>query len=204
MPALPKLVREMTGTLGPKVREAYLLAARIHQGEKRKSGEPYITHPLAVAKILFEAGADEDIVCAALLHDTLEYNDDAENVAGKIHAQFGDQVLYLVQAVSKDATISDKKQQQKQYVEQIRHALEVDIFAFFIKVADLLHNISTISGLTGKRREQWIHELKYQYLPIFSDCFHRVPLSYREMYYHMIEAIEQIISSLEENSHHGE
>ena len=203
MPPLPKIIREMMNTLGPSVKDAYLLAARVHRGQKRRSGEPYITHPVAVSKILFDAGADEDVICAALLHDTLEECSNPvarEEIADQIYAHFGDQVLFLVEAVSKDTKIQNKTRQQSIHITQIEQAFAVDIFAFFIKVADLLHNLSTISSLPEERRKQWIHELKYQYLPLFSMYFHRIPLAYRDVYARLVESVSRMIASGENPS----
>lgn len=204
MPRLPKNVQEMVAMHGSRIRDAYLLAARVHRDRRRSSGEPYITHPVSVARILFDAGADEDILCAALLHDTLEEFTDPqarEEIADQIYAHFGDQVLFLVEAVSKNTMIQNKARQQTMHVAQIEQAFAVDIFAFFIKIADLLHNLSTIDSLPRKRREQWIHELKYQYLPLFSTYFHRIPLAYRDIYSHLVASVEKLTGSLENASH---
>lgn len=185
----------MSTVLGDSVQEAYKLAEKLHKGQRRKSGEPYITHPVAVAKLLFDMGADRDIVCAALLHDVLEDGVKAPAIEDRIHREFGDQVLYLVQALSKDSTIHDKVARQDVYLKQIEDAFDVDIFVFFIKVADLLHNMSTIVALDPERKKQWVEELKLQYLPLLSEYFHRIPLHYREMYHKMMDTIQAIIDS---------
>lgn len=199
MASLPKIIREMENSLGPSVVAAYKMAERIHRGEKRKSGEPYITHPVAVAKILFEAGADADVICAALLHDALEDSGNEEELANEIYTTFGDQVLYLVQAVSKDSRITDKTKQQAAYMEQIERAFKIDIFAFFIKIADLLHNMNTIASLPEERRQLWIHELKFQYIPLFSAYFHRIPIAHRSIFRSMMETVERTV--YESDSH---
>ena len=191
-----KTVRTMSTVLGDSVQEAYTLAKQLHKGQRRESGELYITHPVAVAKLLFDMGADRDIVCAALLHDVLEDGaTKAPAIDDRIHCAFEDHVLYLVQALSKDSTIHDKVARQDVYLKQIKDAFDVDIFVFFIKVADLLHNMSTIVALDPERKKQWIKELKYQYLPLFSTYFHRIPLHYREMYHKMMDTIQTTIDS---------
>ncbi len=200
MDRVPAAVLEMQNALGEKIVQAYLLAADVHKGQKRKTGEPYVTHPVEVARLLFDMGADQDVICAALLHDALEDNTDAEKIRNQIYTEFGDQVLFLVQAVSKDGEIADKIEQQSAYMQQIEQAFEVDIFVFFIKVADLLHNMSTISALSTKRKEQWIKELKYIYLPLFAEYYHRITLPHRDMYHHMITAIEKVIED-HDNTH---
>lgn len=198
MNEMERQIQEMETVLGDKVRRAFALAEEVHRPQKRKSGEPYIIHPVAVAYILFKMGADQDVICAALLHDTIEEAKEAngqERIDNKIYAEFGDQVLYLVQAVSKDGKILDKDKQQEAYFLQIQNAFEVDIFVFFIKVADLLHNLSTIFALSPERKARWIHELKYQYLPIFSEYFHRIPFHYHDMYHQMLNSIQELIDS---------
>ncbi len=187
----------MENALGKKVRDAYLLAFHVHHGESRKSGEPYITHPLAVARILFDAGADADVICAALLHDALESQPDAYMIANKIYTDFGDQVLFLVQAVSKDDRIKNKLEQQEAYMQQVQRAFKIDIFAFFIKIADLIHNMSTLGSLPKKRKQQWFMELQMQYLPLFSEYFHRIPLAHRGVFRHLVDRIEEISNRYE-------
>jgi (p)ppGpp synthase/HD superfamily hydrolase len=193
--SLPLLVQEMQKRLGDKTRDAYLLAANVHAGQKRESGEEYITHPLAVAGLLFSSGADGDVVCAALLHDVLEEGLDPEQIENDIHATFGDHMVYLVRAVSKDLRIDDGADRQEAYMEQITHAFELDISVFFIKIADLIHNLSTIMSLAPERKERWVRQLKYEYLPLFSDFYHRVPLAHREMYHRLLDAIQVLIDS---------
>jgi GTP diphosphokinase / guanosine-3',5'-bis(diphosphate) 3'-diphosphatase len=193
-PVLPRQIREMQQVLGPKVGAAYRLADELHKDEKRKSGEPYIIHPLAVATMLFDAGADTDVICAALLHDVLEDRENTQEIANRIYGDFGDHVLYLVEAVSKDPAILDKIEQQHAYVDQIQRAFEADIFAFFI------NNMSTISALPAKRKAQWILELRTQYIPLFSEYFHRIPLAHRDVFRSMMEQIESIVARYENDS----
>ena len=204
MPSAQAQLAEMQNTLGEKVRRASMLAKEVHQGQKRKTGEEYIVHPIAVAHKLFRIGADEDVVCAALLHDTLEDNPESHRLRDQIYTEFGDHVLYLVEAVSKNGLISDKHRQQLEYIEQIRMAFELDIFVFFIKVADLMDNMQTVGSLNRKRREQWVMELKYQYLPLFSEYFHRVPWAHREMYMRLLHDVEAMIERYHEKESSSE
>ncbi len=197
MSRLPKSIAEMQSVLGDKIVRAYQLAEQAHKGQKRKTGDDYIVHPIAVARMLFEIGADEDVICAAFLHDAVEDADHPEAIREHIYREFGDQVLYLVEAVSKDAGIADKIEQQQAYMEQMRRAFEVDIFAFFIKVCDLLDNMKSITALSQERKDRWIKELKYQYMPLFAEFFPRIPLVHQEMYSRMIDAVESTIGSIE-------
>ncbi|MEQ1849860.1 MAG: HD domain-containing protein [Candidatus Peribacteraceae bacterium] len=191
MASIPKAIKEMAALHGEKVIDAYKFAAHAHKDEKRGSGEPYITHPVAVAKLLFGAGADIDVIIAALLHDTLESNESEQHIVDQIYALFGDQVLYLVQAVSKDCKITDKKVQQDEYMNQIERSFGVDISVFTIKIADLIHNLSTIDGLPIERKKRWIHELHTQYFPVFTGYFHRVPLGQQQLFMNLMDALER-------------
>ena len=187
--------KAMSATMGDKVWQAYLLASEVHKHQKRKSGDPYISHPVAVAKLLFDIGADRDMICAALLHDSIEESNDRKSLREKIHRMFGDHVLYMVEAVSKDKSITDKLEQQSQYMEDMEHAFETDISIFFIKVSDLLHNMNTIVSLAPDRKDQWIHELKFEYIPLLSEYYHSVPIPYKGMYEKLMMSIEKVIVS---------
>lgn len=192
MVSTPSSITKMEHALGGKITDAYRYAAKIHKGQKRKSGESYIMHPVAVAELLFSAGMDRDVVIAALLHDAIEDGEDKELISRHIQNYFGDHVLYLVHAVSKDGKIEDKFQQQEQYLVQIERAFELDVSVFFIKVADIIHNMMTISHLSVDQQSLWMHELLAEYLPLFSSYYHRIPLHEREKYHHLIDRIQSM------------
>lgn len=164
------------------IERAYRIAQKAHQGQRRKSGEEYIIHPLSVAHILLQIGASEYLICAGLLHDTLEDGEDKPALEEEIYRFFGEHMLFLVYALSKNEGIINKQEQQKKYLQQIERALQRDICIFFLKMADLLHNMKTISHLSPKKQEKWIHELQYGYLPLFSQYASSVPPHFRESY----------------------
>jgi GTP pyrophosphokinase len=193
MISVPSTVREMQEKLGDKIVDAYALADQIHTGQKRKSGEPYIRHPLAVAELLFSVGLDKDVICAAFLHDTLEDGDDPNRIEQLINELFGDHVAYLVHAVSKDGRITDKLEQQAAYIKQITNAFEVDVFAFFIKIADLIHNMKTIIFVEQTNKDVWVKELKYQYLPVFSGLCPRIPMEWQQTYHQLLDAMRDVL-----------
>lgn len=195
-----RTAQAMRAAMGQKVWKAYLLARNVHKNQKRKSGEPYIMHPVTVAKMLYDIGADRDTVCAAILHDTLEEGLEEKVLEERIHREFGDHVLYMVQALSKDPEIEDKLEQQSKYMQQIREAFEVDISVFFIKIADLFHNMKTIVALSPEKKAQWVKELKYDYLPLLSEFFHSVPLHYRDIYDRMMQEIQETIDEFDNSS----
>jgi len=176
-----------------KIERAYWFAAKVHQEQKRKSGEPYIIHPVEVARVVYEIGGNEDMICAAFLHDTLEDGKNPEIIAQEIYRSFGDYVYFLVQALSKDGKIEDKEMQQASFFEQIQEAFEMDMAVFFLKMADLIHNFETISFLKPAKQNKWIEELKDQYYPIFVHRYHEIPQHYRGMYCRFMEKLENLI-----------
>ena len=109
-----------------KIVSAYELADRYHSGQKRESGEPYITHPLAVAYILLELGMDTDTICSALLHDVVE---DTDCSLEYLHKQFGTDVAMLVNGVTKlkKVEIFTKDEQKAENIRKILLAMSEDI-----------------------------------------------------------------------------
>ena len=93
------------------VKRAYVYATRAHRGQTRKSGDPYITHPLAVATILAELGMNHETLCAALLHDTIE---DTSYTLDELRADFGEEIATLVDGVTKLGRIELQSDQSKQ------------------------------------------------------------------------------------------
>lgn len=183
-----------------KIEKAYQYANEIHKNQKRRSGEPYIIHPIHVAEIVFKIGGDENMVCAALLHDTIEdTEDDVKTVRDNINNNFGEDILFLVEAVSKDCSIEGKVERHNDFIKQIEEAFELDMSVFFLKASDILHNLSTLESLKPEKQEKWINELKYSYIPLFQKYFHRIALPYRKMYENLINELESIIERYEKN-----
>ncbi len=145
--------------------KAYRFAADHHSSQKRKSGEPYITHPLAVAHVLADMHMDLVCVQTGLLHDTVE---DTSAKLEKIHELFGDEVARCVDGVTKLSKISLANQQERQ-AESIRKmllAMTTDIRVIIVKLADRLHNMRTIESLAPARREAISQETIEIYAPI--------------------------------------
>ncbi len=180
-----------------KVEYAYLFAKEVHEGQKRRSGEPYIIHPVEVARIVCKAGGDENMIIAALLHDVIEDGKDPEKIGNEIYHQFGGDVFYLVQALSKDGNYKDKEIRDKEAFNQLKKAAETDISVFLIKLADLIHNMGTISALKPAKRDKWIQELKEIYIPFFEDYFHRISFHYHGMYHNLMEELHKIVEAHE-------
>ncbi|BFM23529.1 MULTISPECIES: bifunctional (p)ppGpp synthetase/guanosine-3',5'-bis(diphosphate) 3'-pyrophosphohydrolase [Microbacterium] len=122
------------------IERAYAVADKAHDGQKRQSGEPYITHPLAVAQILAELGLGPKAIAAALLHDTVE---DTDYPLDELAADFGDEVAMLVDGVTKLDKVKYGDSAQAETVRKMIVAMSKDIRVLLIKLADRLHNART-------------------------------------------------------------
>ncbi len=148
-----------------KIVSAYELADKYHSGQKRESGEPYITHPLAVAYILLELGMDTDTVCAALLHDVVE---DTDCTLEELQKRFGPDVAMLVNGVTKLKKVATftKDEQKAENIRKILLAMSEDIRVIIIKLADRLHNMRTLNFCRDEKRRVIAHETMNIYAPI--------------------------------------
>ncbi|MCM1545128.1 MAG: HD domain-containing protein, partial [Ruminococcus sp.] len=149
-----------------RVMKAYELASSAHSGQKRRSGEPYIIHPVAVAQILADMCMDADSICAALLHDVVE---DTEYTAEQIRAKFGETIEQLVDGVTKLGQISVNASQEEQQNENVRKmflAMSKDIRVIIIKLADRVHNMRTLRFMPEEKRRYKARETLEIYAPI--------------------------------------
>lgn len=155
-----------------KISKAFNLAYDAHQGQLRKSGEPYIIHPVAVAKILAELNMDTDTICSGLLHDVIEdtkyTHEDLKNI-------FGDNIADIVEGVTKIKNLNYKKQDEAQ-AENIRKmvlAMSNDIRVVIVKLADRLHNLRTLEYMTDEKR----YRIARETLDIYAPLAHRLGIS---------------------------
>ena len=148
-------------------------ATEMHANQFRESGEPYITHPIAVAGILFDLGLDCSTLAAALLHDCVE---DTAATDEEIRKLFGDEIAELVAGVTKLDKIKfkSKEEEQAENFRRMFFAMAKDIRVIIIKLADRLHNMRTISSLSAERQ----HAMAQETLEIFAPLASRLGLSY--------------------------
>jgi guanosine-3',5'-bis(diphosphate) 3'-pyrophosphohydrolase len=125
------------------IRRAYVVAEELHQGQMRKSGEPYITHPLAVAQILAELGMDTTTLVAALLHDTVE---DTSYTMEQLRAHFGGEVALLVDGVTKFDRVFYGESAEVETIRKMIIKAGSDVRVLVVKLADRLHNMLTIDA----------------------------------------------------------
>ncbi|CNF11935.1 bifunctional GTP diphosphokinase/guanosine-3',5'-bis pyrophosphate 3'-pyrophosphohydrolase [Yersinia nurmii] len=152
-----------------RLKQAYLVARDAHEGQTRSSGEPYITHPVAVACILAEMRLDYETLMAALLHDVIE---DTPATYQDMEQLFGKSVAELVEGVSKldKLTFRDKKEAQAENFRKMIMAMVQDIRVILIKLADRTHNMRTLGSLRPDKRRRIARET----LEIYSPLAHRL------------------------------
>ena len=162
----------------PKIEAAYALAYHAHEGQKRQSGDPYISHPLAVAESVAGLGLDTDTVCAALLHDTVE---DCENITlDTLRREFGEEVARLVDGVTKLQNLHlsgdhgkgtkdknvDRLEMQAENLRKMFLAMAKDVRVIVIKLADRLHNMRSLNFLSYERQQRMASETLDIYAPL--------------------------------------
>jgi len=166
---ISELCEELEAYLEPaqveEIYKAYLVGAQAHEGQNRISGEPYISHPVAVARILAEMRMDSKSITAAILHDVIE---DTPTLKEHLAEQFGEEVADLVDGVSKLTQIDfrSKAEAQAENFRKMMLAMVKDIRVIIIKLADRLHNMRTLDAMRPDKRRRIAHETMDIYAPI--------------------------------------
>ncbi len=145
------------------IERAYKVAERAHEGQTRKSGEPYITHPLAVAQILADLGIGAKTIAAALLHDTVE---DTGYSLDELRADFGDEIAMLVDGVTKLDKLKYGDSAQSETVRKMIVAMSKDIRVLIVKLADRLHNARTWGFVPAESAQRKAQETLDIYAPL--------------------------------------
>ncbi|HEX5334008.1 MAG TPA: bifunctional (p)ppGpp synthetase/guanosine-3',5'-bis(diphosphate) 3'-pyrophosphohydrolase [Cellulomonas sp.] len=179
------------------VEQAYVVAERAHRGQLRKSGDPYITHPVAVATILAELGMTPPTLAAALLHDTVE---DTDYSLEQLRAEFGPEIAMLVDGVTKLDKVQFGEAAQAETVRKMVVAMSRDIRVLVIKLADRLHNARTWKFVASASAEKKARET----LEIYAPLAHRLgmntikweleDLSFATLYPKVYEEIVHLVS----------
>ena len=164
------LFRSHPGFNVAELERAYEVAENAHSGQQRKSGEPYITHPLAVAEILAEFGLDLDTIKAALLHDTVE---DTPYSSEQLRVDFGDSVANLVDGVTKLDKLTYGPTAEAETLRKMVVAMSKDIRVLIIKLADRLHNARTWQFVPVESAQRKARET----LDIYAPLAHRLGMN---------------------------
>ncbi len=147
------------------IRRAYAYGWLMHDGQMRKSGEPYFNHPVAVAAILTEQHLDDATIVTALLHDTIE---DTKSTYAEVARQFGDEVAELVDGVTKltNLQLSSAESKQAENFRKLFMAMSKDLRVILVKLADRLHNMRTIKSMNPDKQAQKARETMEIYAPL--------------------------------------
>ncbi len=147
------------------IHKAYDYGRKMHEGQSRKSGEPYFTHPVAVAAILTEQQLDDATIVTALLHDTIE---DTKSTYAEIAKIFGSEVAELVDGVTKltNLQLSSSESQQAENFRKLFIAMSKDLRVILVKLGDRLHNMRTIRSMTVDKQAQKARETMEIYAPL--------------------------------------
>ena len=147
------------------IADAYAFSADAHEGQKRRSGDPYITHPLAVAGILADLHLDYQSIAAALMHDVIE---DTPTAKDEIAARFGAEIASIVDGVSKleKLNFSSRSELQVESFRKMMLAMVQDIRVILLKLADRLHNMQTLDSMPGDKQQRIARETLEIYAPI--------------------------------------
>jgi guanosine-3',5'-bis(diphosphate) 3'-pyrophosphohydrolase len=147
------------------IRKAYAYGFKMHDGQLRKSGEPYFTHPVAVAAILTEQRLDDATIVTALLHDTIE---DTRSTYADLSGMFGEEVAELVDGVTKltNLQLSSTESQQAENFRKLFMAMSRDLRVILVKLADRLHNMRTIKSMSAEKQAQKARETMEIFAPL--------------------------------------
>jgi len=185
------------------LQKAYVFSAKVHEGQERLSGEPYLIHPLEVAYSLVDMRVDAETVAAAMLHDTLE---DTLTTKEELERIFGENVAFLVEGLTKIAKIEFKsvRERQAENFRKMLIAMSTDIRILLIKLADRLHNMRTLRFMDEEAR----HRIAQETMDIYVPLAHRLgiywmkqeleALAFRELHPHVAEELDRQVSGSRE------
>jgi guanosine-3',5'-bis(diphosphate) 3'-pyrophosphohydrolase len=199
-PLLAAYRRRHKGASTALISRAYATAANAHTGQRRRSGEPYVSHPLAVALIVAELGLDDVTIAAALLHDAVE---DTDLTLEDVRTSFGPEVAAVVDGVTKLDRVSfdTREQQQAATIRKMLVAMAKDLRVLIVKLADRLHNMRTLAAMPAWKQQRTASET----LEIYAPLAHRLgmadmkqqleDLAFATLYPKQYAEIEQMVST---------
>lgn len=174
-----------------RIQRVYDLSKSIHAHQKRKTGEPYIIHPVEVAFILNEAGANEDMICAALLHDVIENKGKHKITNEYLVTEFGEKVAKLIEILSKMKIWKTSYCRMKGNLTDLENGFHNYPEAIIVKIADRIHNLQTLYGFDEKKQKEYLKETECFLMPIFRKSIKKVKSEKN------LEIIKQLLKKLE-------
>jgi len=176
----------------PIINRAYKLASYAHHGQKRKSGEDYMTHPVSIMNYLRSMDVKEDILISALLHDVLE--DTSINIKD-LEELFNKRISYIVYFLSKDDLkhFKNKDQRRLVYFDKLEAGFCFDYSIYLVKLVDRLHNISTLSFFSKEKKVRVVKENITVFIPLFKKYLSVVPKKFKKHCVKIIKDIEEMI-----------
>jgi len=188
------IIEKVSGRLEPRdiavLRKAYVFSAKAHKGQVRRSGEPYLSHPLEVAGLLADLGLDRTTLVAGLLHDVLE---DTEVTPAGLREEFGKPVARLVEGVTKISRVQEASPEirRAETIRKIILAMTDDLRVIFIKLADRVHNLQTLGFLSQDKQRQIASETLEIYAPIANRLgMGRIKAELEDLAFRYVEAEE--------------
>ncbi|HWN05777.1 MAG TPA: HD domain-containing protein, partial [Steroidobacteraceae bacterium] len=189
-PGIGQLTSKIEAYLPPdqveRVREAFEYAETAHKGQKRKSGEAFITHPIAVADILADLHLDGATIAAAILHDVVE---DTPSSMAEVEQKFGKEVAEIVDGVTKldQVQFKSRKEAQAESFRKMMLAMVRDIRVIMVKLADRTHNMRTLASMPPEKRRAVARETLDIYAPIANRLgIHSIKLELEELGFHTL------------------
>lgn len=182
------------------VRQAYTFAARAHEGQRRRSGDPYVVHPLAVAAIIAELRLDVPSLCAALLHDCVE---DTHATLDDVRNLFGEEVAFLVDGVTKLGKIAwvSREERQAETFRKMLVAMGRDVRVILVKLADRTDNMRTLEFMPADKQERIARETMDIYAPLANRLgIQRLKVELEDLAFRFLHPDEyrQLVGSLEQ------
>jgi GTP pyrophosphokinase len=160
---MKKVKSKFSGEDLEKIKHAFDIAQEAHKGQKRRNGDDYLSHPLAVAEILLKMNADAHTICGGILHDTVE---DTQLGLTEIKQKFSKDIYNLVRVLTNFQVFSDRDMNKANYYAKLKEAGKKDTRVLLIKLADRLHNSRTMQGMPLEKKKRVFQENKEFFTPL--------------------------------------
>ena len=185
--------RGVLGDFSPLINRAYRLAEYAHRGQNRKSGDPYLTHPVAIMNYLRSMGVEEEVLIIALLHDVVE---DTPVLLKDIEDLFSPSVATAIYFLSKGTKsyFVNRESRDISYLKKLEAGFCYSYKVYLVKLVDRLHNLSTLHNISPDKRHSKLRETVMVYLPLFKNYLHLVPEAHQAQCEKIIADMDEILN----------